>query len=309
MILTICPNPSIDCTIELDNLNVGMLNRVRSKVETYSGKALNVAKGIARLDESVMSTGFMFEDHAKLFESSLEKEGVKYNFIYNKGAARVNYKIIDKRSMLTEINDRGETVPRQKQLELIELVKSLAEECSIAVMSGSLPSGVFPDFYGEIMSVIPNRVKKIVDAEKDNVLSALKNTNLYMVKPNLTELESFVGYTITSKKDIIKASQKYINMGVENVLVSLGAEGAILTNGSESYYCKSASVAVNSTVGAGDCMVAAACVQTERGVGMEELLKRSVAAGTAAITTSGTNLFHKDKYQEIYTKLSVEKIL
>ena len=36
MILTICPNPSIDCTIELDNLNVGMLNRIRNKVETYS---------------------------------------------------------------------------------------------------------------------------------------------------------------------------------------------------------------------------------------------------------------------------------
>ena len=49
MILTICPNPSIDLTVEVDSLNVGMLNRIRNKVETYSGKALNVAKGIARL--------------------------------------------------------------------------------------------------------------------------------------------------------------------------------------------------------------------------------------------------------------------
>ena len=46
MILTICPNPSIDCTIELDSLNVGKLNRVDNKVETYSGKALNVSVGI-----------------------------------------------------------------------------------------------------------------------------------------------------------------------------------------------------------------------------------------------------------------------
>ena len=49
MILTICPNPSIDLTVEVDSLNVGMLNRIRNKVETYSGKALNVAKGVARL--------------------------------------------------------------------------------------------------------------------------------------------------------------------------------------------------------------------------------------------------------------------
>ncbi|MBE7086806.1 MAG: 1-phosphofructokinase family hexose kinase [Clostridiales bacterium] len=308
MILTICPNPSIDCTIELDNLNVGMLNRVRNKVETYSGKALNVAKGIARLGESVTTTGFMFDDHAKMFEQSLEKEGVKHNFVYNHGAARVNYKIIDKRSMLTEINDRGETVSRQKQLELIDLVKKLSEDCNIVVMSGSLPSGVFPEFYDEVLSVIPSRVKKIVDAEKDNVLSALKSGGVYLVKPNLKELEEFSGQMVSSKKDIVKAALKYVNAGAENVLVSLGADGAVLTNGSESYYCKSASVAVNSTVGAGDCMVAATCVQLEKGVPMGELLKRSVAAGTAAITTSGTNLFHRDKYEEIYTKLTVEKL-
>ena len=67
MILTICPNPSIDCTIELDSLNVGKLNRIDSKVETYSGKALNVAMGVARLGEKSLATGFMFDSHAKLF--------------------------------------------------------------------------------------------------------------------------------------------------------------------------------------------------------------------------------------------------
>jgi fructose-1-phosphate kinase PfkB-like protein len=90
--------------------------------------------------------------------------------------------------------------------------------------------------------------------------------------------------------------------------VSLGADGAILTNGSESYFCKSASVAVNSTVGAGDSMVAAACVGLTQGVPMHELLKMSVAAGTASVTTSGTNLFYKDKYQEIYNKVKAVKI-
>ena len=52
MILTICPNPSMDCTIELDALNVGKLNRISNKVETYSGKALNVAMGVARATKS-----------------------------------------------------------------------------------------------------------------------------------------------------------------------------------------------------------------------------------------------------------------
>ncbi len=307
MILTICPNPSMDCTIELDALNVGKLNRISNKVETYSGKALNVAMGVARLKEKSFATGFMFENNGKMFEQTLEREGVSHRFVWNSGSVRVNYKIIDKRSMLTEINDRGDEVSAEKQVELIELVRELASDCDIAVMSGSLPKGVDASFYGAVLHVIPDRVKKVVDTEKSNLEWAIKE-NLYMVKPNLTELEHITGESLLSKNDILRASYTLLNKGVQMVLVSLGSEGAILTDGIRNFYCKSANVAVNSTVGAGDSMVAAACVQLEKGADMEEILRCSVAAGTAAITTSGTNLFYKDKYEEIYSKIYVEAI-
>ncbi|MFR6056441.1 MAG: 1-phosphofructokinase family hexose kinase [Eubacteriales bacterium] len=307
MILTICPNPSMDCTIELDNLNVGMLNRISNKVETYSGKALNVAMGVARLKEKSFATGFMFENNGKMFEQTLEREGVAHKFVWNKGSVRVNYKIIDKRSMLTEINDKGDEVSEEKQRELIDLVKVLAKDCDIAVMSGSLPKGVNAEFYGEVLKNVPASVKKVVDTEKANLEFAVKE-NLYMVKPNLRELENIAGDTLSTKYDILKASYALLNKGVKMVMVSLGSEGAILTDGIKSFYCKSANVAVNSTVGAGDSMLASACVQIEKGADMEELLRCSVAAGTAAITTSGTNLFYKDKYEEIYNKIYVEPI-
>ncbi len=308
MILTICPNPSIDCTIELDSLNVGKLNRVDNKVETYSGKALNVAVGVARLKEKSFATGFMFDAHARLFEHVLDKEGVEHKFVYNKGNARTNYKIIDKRSMLTEINDKGEAVSKEKQQELIDAVKDLAPNYDIAVMSGSLPKGVAPEFYAQVLSVIPEKVKVIVDTEKANMLSAIGSREIFMVKPNLRELEDFTGKIVRDLHDMVNASKKYLNKGVKYVLVSLGAEGAVLTDGTESFFCKSASVAVNSTVGAGDSMLSAVCVGIEKGVPMQEILRMAAAAGTAAVTTSGTNLFYYDKYKEIYSKIHSEKI-
>ena len=307
MILTICPNPSMDCTIELDSLNVGMLNRIRNKIETYSGKALNVAIGVARLGYECVSTGFMFENNGKMFETSLDKEGVKHKFVWNKGSVRVNYKIIDKRAMLTEINDKGDEVTLQKQQELIKIVKELSQGVDIAVMSGSLPKGVHPSFYKEVLSVLPKNVKKVIDSEKENIEYALTE-DLYLVKPNLRELEALVEDNLRTKKDILRATRYLIDRGVKNVLVSLGSEGAIFTDGSKSFFCKSASVAVNSTVGAGDSMVASACVQIQQNASMEEILRCSVAAGTASITTSGTNLFYKDKYDEIYSKIYVEKL-
>ncbi len=308
MILSICPNPSIDCTIELDSLNVGRLNRIDSKVETYAGKALNVAVGVARLGEDSFATGFMFDNHAKLFEHNLDKEGVKYSFVHNQGSTRVNYKIIDKRSMLTEINDRGESVTREKQLELIELVKKLSVDSNIAVVAGSVPKGVDSSFYGELVKEIPSRVKLVIDAERDNTLSAIGAREIFLVKPNLRELEGFAQASLSTIPDMIKASRKYLDLGVQNVMISLGMDGAILTDGTTNYYCKSANVAVNSTVGAGDCMVAATCVAVQNGLPMQEVLRQAVAAGTAAVTTSGTNLFYKDKYNEIYAKISSQKI-
>ncbi len=307
MILTICPNPSIDCTIELDSLNVGKLNRIDNKVETYSGKAMNVAIGVARLNEKCLATGFMFENHKTMFEHNLKKEGVLYDFVYNKGSARVNYKIIDKKSMLTEINDRGEEVSIEKQKELIEKVGLLSKGVTVSAISGSLPKGVSPSFYGEVVKAIPTSVKVIVDAEKDNTFSAISGREIFMVKPNIQELESFSEIKISNRSDILKASRKCIDKGVKYVLASMGSEGAILTDGNNNFYCKSASVAVNSTVGAGDSMVSAVCVGIEKGVSIQEILKMSVAAGTAAVTTSGTNLFYKDKYEEIYSKIFVEK--
>ena len=250
---------------------------------------------------------FMFEKQSKLFEQKLEKEGVNFNFVYNPGGARLNYKIIDKKSMLTEINDRGETVSLNKQKELIDLVSELSKEVDIAVMSGSLPQGVEPSFYQKVFSAMPKHVKKIADTEWQNMQFALKS-ELFMIKPNLKELEGYVKRNLTTKADIISASAKVIDMGVKYVLTSLGADGAILTDGTESYYCKSASVAVNSTVGAGDCMTAAACACFSKGLPLSEVLRHSVAAGTASITTSGTNLFTKEKYNEIYAKIFTEKI-
>ena len=307
MILSICPNPSIDCTIELEQLNVGQLNRIENKIITYSGKALNTAIGVKRLGGDSYATGFMYEQDGSLFTQRLDNEGVKNTFVWNKGGVRTNYKFVDNKSMLTEINDWGEVVSNQKQEELILLIETLSKKASVVVMSGSLPKGVPNDYYKTLCSVIPKNVKVIVDSEGEKLLEALK-CGVYMVKPNLNELEKTLKKQITTYKEMLEGTKILIDKGAQNVLLSLGRDGAILTDGNKSYFCKSATVAVNSTVGAGDSMVAASAVMTERGADKKELLRCAVAAGTASITTPGTNLFYRDKFEEIYDKIYVEEV-
>jgi len=306
MILTICPNPSVDCTIELDSLNVGRLNRIINKQEIYAGKALNVAISIKRLGSDCIATGFMFEENGRQFIDQFSQEGLTCDFVWNPGSVRVNYKIIDNKSMMTEINDRGSLVALDKQEELLNLACSMSQNCSIAVMSGSLPQGVSKDFYAQLCARLPKRVKRIVDAEGEPLFNAVKQ-GVYMIKPNIEEFERLTKKQFGTRKDMVSACRQFIDMGAENVLLSLGSEGAILTNGSKSYFCKSASVAVNSTVGAGDSMVAAAAIAIEKSADMPEILKCAVAGGTARVASREPKVY-KEKYQEIYPKLIVEEL-
>lgn len=307
MILTVCPNPSIDCTVELQTLNVGKVNRIENKILTYSGKALNVAIGVSRLGGDVAATGFMFERDAAQFLQSLYSEGVKTDFVTTSGNVRINYKIIDNHSMMTEINDKGEAVPLEKQKELIQKVKRLGENASIAVLSGSLPAGVDDGYYLELIKNLPKSTKVIVDCEGEKLKRAM-SAGVFMVKPNLAEMESINNCEYNTKEEMIEGAKRLIGLGAENVLLSLGRRGAILTDGKTHLYCKSATVAVNSTVGAGDSMISACAYKIEQNSPRDEILRCAVAAGTASITTPGTNLFYKDKYEEIYKRIFVEEI-
>ena len=307
MILSVCANPSIDLTVELEQLNIGQLNRVNNKVVTYSGKALNSAIGVRRLGSDSYATGFMYDNDGGLFSQRLDNEGVKNTFVWNKGSVRTNYKIVDNKSMLTEINDRGDDVSLEKQEELLDLVKNLSKKASVVILSGSLPKGVDDDYYLKLAKCVNGNCKIVLDTEGEKLIKAVNN-GVYMVKPNLRELENIVKRRLNKLKDMIDSCKFLLNSGAENVLLSLGREGAILYDGTNCYYCKSVNVAVNSTVGAGDSMVAAASVLTERNASKEEILKCAVAAGTASITTPGTNLFYRDKFEEIYGQIYVEKV-
>ncbi|MCI6734715.1 MAG: 1-phosphofructokinase family hexose kinase [Clostridia bacterium] len=307
MILSVCPNPCVDCTIELDLLKVGGLNRIENKIITYSGKALNVAIGVSRLGGDSFATGFMFDENGKMFVHALDDENVKNTFVWNKGSARTNYKIVDKRSMMTEINDKGENVSPENQAELLSLVGELSKSASVVVMSGSLPGGVEDDYYLKLSSVIPANVKKILDTSGNKMIAGLRG-GAFLIKPNLDELREMTGEHYDSMDEMVSGCERLVEAGAENVLLSLGRKGAILTDGDKAYFCKSATVAVNSTVGAGDGMVAAAAVMIEQNAPYDEILRCAVAAGTASVMTPGTNLFYRDKFMEIYDRIAVERI-
>ena len=307
MILTVCMSPCTDVTIELDALNVGKTNVVKSKRLSFGGKALNVAIGVARLGEQSYATGVMYDDNGYLFEKALDKEGVPFTFAWNKGRARENYKFIDNRAMLTEVNDVGTEISADKAEEVLDLVQSLSSRSDVTVLSGGLPKGLGADYYGRLAKSVDARSKKIVDASGQRVFSAL-HERVDLVKPNLDELENTLGRKIESKDDMLAGCYELLDRGAERVLLSLGRQGAVITDGMENYYCKSLNVAMNSTVGAGDGMVAAAAIALQQGAPLAAILRAGVAAGTATVMTVNDVSFTREKYDEVFSALQIKRI-
>ena len=307
MVLTVGMSPSVDVTVELDSLSIGNTNIVKSKTLSFTGKALNVAIGVARLGYAVHTTGLMYNENGYMFENALNKEGVPYTFVWNKGRVRENYKFIDSRSMLTEVNDVGEAVSKEKTEEVLAMVRMLSQKSAVTVLSGSLPRGVDESYYGSLVkAVVPTSIK-IVDAVGQRMFHALKE-GVDLVKPNLDELEHTLGKRILDKGDMLSACYELLDRGAKRVLLSLGKKGAVITDGNKNYYCRSLNVAVNSTVGAGDSMVAASAILLEKGAPIEEVLRAGVAAGTATVMTAGQVSFTKEKYEEVLSNLQVKGI-
>lgn len=307
MILSVCMSPCTDVTIELDSLNVGKTNVIKSKSVSLGGKALNVAIGVARLGGESFATGLMYNENAAVFENALNKEGVPFTFVWNKGRARENYKFIDNRSMLTEVNDVGEEISKEKASEVLGMVAMLSARCNVAVISGGLPRGVDASYYGKLVEAVDAKALKIVDATGERLFSAI-GKGVDMVKPNLEELENTLGRHIQDKADMLEGCYELLDRGAKRVLLSLGKQGAVITDGTHNYYCKSLNVAVNSTVGAGDGMVAAAALRLHENAPLSEILRAGVAAGTATVMTTGKVSFTKDKFEEVIANLRVTEI-
>lgn len=309
MILTVCLSPRIEVNMEVDNLSVGKVNRIISKQTFFTGNAINIAIGLAHLDASVFATGFMYEENGAQFEHELHREGVSYEFAWNKGRVSENYKIVDRRSMLTQICESGFEVAAEKQEELLNIISKFASQADCVIVSGALPKGMKADYYNKILSAVPQNVIKIVDAEGERLIQALK-CGVKLVKPNLEELELTLKKKITSKQELLNGCYELLDLGAEYVLLSLGRikMGAIITDGKNTYHCKSINVAKNSTVGAGGGMVAAATYALLKGGSMQDILRCGVAGGTAAVTSADSISFAKNKYEEILSALTVKEI-
>ncbi len=106
-----------------------------------------------------------------------------------------------------------------------------------------------------------------------------------LIKPNLEELSELVGRKLDTFGDVLEAAEEVRTRGVAILLVSLGADGAILLDEEGALHADTPPFTPRSTVGAGDSLLAGFLFAAGD---REAALTESVAWGAAAARLPGS---------------------
>lgn len=281
MIYTVTFSPALDYIVKLDELRTGEINRTKNEKILPGGKGINVSIVLSNLGNKSKALGFVGGFVGEYIEKALQEANILTDFVKVDGNTRINVKAKDKNEE-TAINGQGPNVSDEKIEELITKLKKL-NSSDILVISGAIPSTLPSDTYEKILERIKDQhVQLIVDTTKDNLLKTL-SYNPILVKPNKEELEELFSVKITNDEELIANAKKLVLMGSQNVIVSLGGDGALLvTNKGLTKKIKAPQGIVKNTVGAGDSLVAGFIDEYSKTKNIEAAFKRGIACGSAS---------------------------
>ena len=163
------------------------------------------------------------------------------------------------------------------------------------------------DFYRTLIEATAGRCRCVLDAEGEKLARGME-AKPFLIKPNEYEIGLCAGRPVEGLADVKQAALDCCGRGIELVAVSMGGDGAFLTDGKTCLYAPAVDVRVRSTVGAGDSMVAGFLHGLHLGEDLAGVFRRGVAAGTAAVTTEGTQLLTRKTYEEMLPRVEIREV-
>lgn len=290
MIYTVTLNPALDKTVEIPSLTVDSVNRITTMRTDPGGKGINVSKVIQKLNGESTATGILGGNTGRSICSALEQMKIRTDFRFAEGETRTNLKVIDPINHTnTDLNEPGITVSEEILDGLLEELLLKVHEGDIIILSGSLPKGAPKNTYFTWIKACKGAgAKVILDADRE-LLSEGLQASPHLIKPNHHELSELMGETLENPDELEKAARSLMKKyGISKVVVSMGAAGALYVTEQETIYAEGLKVPVQSTVGAGDSVVAALAVSEESGKSLEDTVRLSMACGAANVMCSGT---------------------
>ena len=309
--VTLALNPAIDVTIALDSLVPGAVNLARGAERHAAGKGINVAACLGDWGATVTATGLLGADNDAVFRAMFAEKGVEDRCTRIPGETRTNIKLLDRATgATTDINLPGPPPGQAALAATLAALRDAVGEGSTAVLTGSLPPGVPADVYaGLVAPLTAAGARVIVDASGAALTAVLAGpARPHAIKPNRHELEGWAGHTLPDQAALLAVARRLAGEGIFLVAVSMGAEGALFVTREEAWRVRPPALAVTSSVGAGDAMVAGLATGLADALPLEALARRAAAFSAGKLQRTGAQLPGRAEVEAIAAGLATDRL-
>ena len=300
-IVTLTMNPALDIATSTDR--VVPTHKLRCAPPRYDpgGGGINVARAVHALGGDTAAIFPVGGPAGEMIHHLLDQEGVRHHPIAIAGFTRESLAVEDRQTgEQFRFILPGPKVSDADQERCLDQLSAAAAAADFIVASGSLPLGVPEDFYSRVAGLAQKLGRRLV---LDTSGAALKQAGhgIYLLKPSLRELQDLAGAEIRTECEQEQAAREVIAQGrSEIVVLSLGAEGALLVTAEECERFAAIPVEARSTVGAGDSMLAGIVLGLSRALPLRKAVRFGLAAGAAALLGSGTELCQRSDVERLY---------
>lgn len=291
-IATLTLNPALDKSASANRLVPEQKIRCSNLQLDAGGGGINISKAIQRLGGQSTAIFPAGGANGDSLIKLLNNAGITVKTLKIDAETRENFSFLEKDTGLQyRFTLAGADMSLAQANDCLHLVEQVRPEW--LAVSGSLPPGITPDFMENVAATAKKIGARLVLDTSGDALRAATEVGVYLLKPNLSELSTLAGVEELQMNHVDNAALDIINRGkCELVVVSLGAQGALLVTRDGFEHIPAPTVQKKSTVGAGDSMVAGLTWALAQGQKPVDAARLGVACGSAATMNAGTELFH-----------------
>jgi 1-phosphofructokinase len=293
--LTLTLNPAIDMRMRFGRVHLEGLNRAQAVQLEPSGKGINVARALARQGFDVTAIALLGGPFGAMLETQLLGQsisnqtgrGLRLLSVPIAGETRCNVKVLDlERTAVTELNAPGPQVSAAELEALLQILRLEVRAGDLVVLSGSLPMGVPLGTYADLIRELSRLGAKTYFDADGAALQAGLEAQPFLTKPNRLEAETLLEMRIDSRNDAHEASRRLQTLGAQQVVLSLGADGALFVSSDQVLFAQPPAVQVHSTVGSGDALLAGVVAAQLQGLPWLETARYATAVAAARVASS-----------------------
>jgi 1-phosphofructokinase family hexose kinase len=260
--------------------------RVEQSIQP-AGKAINISRTLAWIGRSSTITGLWgADDHRQMLRSlSPLKRFVKLKCTVVPGRTRQNITIVDT-AKCREIHMRfpSELISTGTLKLLQRDLTKIVTRNSYCIWAGSMgPDQYQPEILRMLGICLDLKARLVIDTSGSILEQIVSNGNIWVMKPNVSELRSLLGENIADRPISLAKAGKQLLSRVRNVLISRADKGAILVTKGAVFRarCLNRQKKVHSTVGCGDALLAGFLHGLVSGSSKKLALRTALQAATA----------------------------